>query len=296
MSVLETKLQAMHACQANSERLELALIDSSKDVELLLESATSLASLASCTSDLQTTNITTTNIIKSFKDVDETTIRWIIAYYARYRATWLVENLLWSTDMVLNTCEESLKDKVCEGLVGVLEMEIGGPLVLKNMLGIVMNVDDDALRSLIENLQSLRMKDFPGENVGTVVSYLKGVLLLLENCEAIPMDAMSLLNDVMSSADCQEFTAYMQSIYLASKRDNTVGGYMEYLDSAESKYRTLYRKGKYTKATVGQESGFVSDADEADYFNSGRGRGRSREYSRKKCNTCGRVGLLARMC
>ena len=58
------------------------------------------------------------------------------------------------------------------------------------ILDIVMNVDDTALRLLTEGLQNLRMRDVPGENVGTVVSYLKGPLALLQNCTAIPTDAI----------------------------------------------------------------------------------------------------------
>ena len=66
-----------------------------------------------------------------------------------------MENLTWSGDYILNTFEDSLHDKVREGLVGVSEMENGGPLVLKKMLDIVTNVDDAALGSLTEGLKSL---------------------------------------------------------------------------------------------------------------------------------------------
>ena len=90
-----------------------------------------------------------------------------------------MENLSWSTDMVLKTCEESLKDKVREGLVGVSEMESGEPIALKKTLEFIMDVNHAALRSLTEALQNLRMNDVTGENLGTVVSYLKGGLLLL---------------------------------------------------------------------------------------------------------------------
>ena len=115
---------------------------------------------------------------------------------------------------------------------------------MKKMLDIVMSVDDSALRSLTEALQHLWMKDVAGENVETLVSYLKGALLLLQNCSALPTDTMGLLNDVMVSADCREFVEYMQSIYFASKRNNTEQGHMEYLDSTEGEYRTLYHKGR----------------------------------------------------
>ena len=75
-----------------------------------------------------------------------------------------------------------------------------------------MDVYDAALRLFAESLQNLRMKDVPDENVGTVVRYLKGALLLLQNCSAIPTDIMGLLNDVVSSVDCNDFTDYMKSI------------------------------------------------------------------------------------
>ena len=63
-----------------------------------------------------------------------------------------MENLAWSADRILNTCEDSLRDKVREGLVGISDLEAGGPLVLKKTLAIVMDVDDSALRSLTEAL------------------------------------------------------------------------------------------------------------------------------------------------
>ena len=63
--------------------------------------------------------------------------------------------------------------------------------------------------------------------MGTVVNYLKVAIFLRQNCAAIPMDTMGLLNDAIVSADCDEFTGYMTSIYFVSKRENLVGGYMD---------------------------------------------------------------------
>lgn len=70
------------------------------------------------------------------------------------------------------------------------------------------------------------MKDVAGENVGTVVSYLKGALLLLKNYGTIHTDIVGLLNDVVVLVDCKEFTSYIKSIYFASKRDSSNSGYM----------------------------------------------------------------------
>ena len=101
------------------------------------------------------------------------------------------------------------------------------------------------------------MKDVPGENVAKVVSYLEGALLLLQNCAAIPMDIMGLLNNVMVSADYNNFTGYITSIYFASKCESLVGGYMEYLDMVETEYRTLHRKSKWMNKDTKPELGFV---------------------------------------
>ena len=67
-------------------------------------------------------------------------------------------------------------------MLGTNAMESGGLLFLKLMLDTIMDVDDIDLRVLTQILQILHLKDVPGENVRTTVSYLKGVLLLLKNC------------------------------------------------------------------------------------------------------------------
>ena len=120
---------------------------------------------------------------------------------------------------MLNTCEDPLRNKVHEGLVGVSELESGGLLVLKLILDVVIDVEDSSLCSLVQSLQSLRMKDIEGGNVATVVSYLKGALLLLKNCADSPTDT-----HVMTSASNDDFTGYMRSIYYTGRRSGCRSG------------------------------------------------------------------------
>ena len=84
-----------------------------------------------------------------------------------------MENLSWSGDRILVTCEEPLRDKIWEELIDVCPLELGGPLVFKLMIDIVLHVEDSALRSMTQSLQTMRLKDIPGENVATAFSYLK---------------------------------------------------------------------------------------------------------------------------
>jgi len=60
-------------------------------------------------------------------------------------------------------------------LIGVYLTKSGERLVLKLMLEYVMNVENSTLHSLTQILQNLRIKDIVGENVGTIINYLKGL-------------------------------------------------------------------------------------------------------------------------
>ena len=83
-------------------------------------------------------------------------------------------------------------------MTGISRLERGVPLVLSMMLDVVMDVEDSSLQSMTERIRTVRMKDIPGKNVGIITSYLKGVILLLDNCNSLPTDILGLLNDVMT--------------------------------------------------------------------------------------------------
>ena len=102
---------------------------------------------------LERVNIRQQYLIKNFKAIDEATIRQSNRYYVMYGSDTSVENLAWSSNRILGTCKDKLRDKVREGLVGVSPIELGDPLVLKLILDIVINMDDSALKSLTQNLQ-----------------------------------------------------------------------------------------------------------------------------------------------
>ena len=78
-----------------------------------------------------------------------------------------------SQDKILDTCKYYLCNKELEQLIGVPPLKMGGPLVLKLILDFFMEVEDSALRHLVQSIQVLWMEDVPGGNVLTVVSYLK---------------------------------------------------------------------------------------------------------------------------
>ena len=108
---------------------------------------------------------------------------------------------MWLSDMDLNTGDKTIRNKVQEGLVYVSSIEIGRPLVLKLILKYVINIDNSTKNSLTQSLQTIRMKVVAGENVGTIISYLKGSIMLLQHFSEHPTNMIGLLNTIMCSAD-----------------------------------------------------------------------------------------------
>ena len=85
-----------------------------------------------------------------------------------------------------------------------------------------------------------------GENVGRIVSYLKGALLLLANCSFLPTDTAGLLNVPLCSAECSKFTDFMKATYFQYRCKLQTLDPMELLTIAEAEYRMIYRNGKWT--------------------------------------------------
>ena len=80
----------------NLEQIEKALSIYSVDPVLLEDKTTSSAQSDLEIKNLQDQRIETTDLIKSFKDLDEAPIHRSNSYYARYATEYSVENLAWS--------------------------------------------------------------------------------------------------------------------------------------------------------------------------------------------------------
>ena len=97
---------------------------------------------------LEEINIEMSDVFKGFKTHDKIAVRKSNTYYVMYREDRSVENLAWSSDRILNTCEERLRNTIREGLVSVSPLQVECMLVLKNMLDSIMDVDDSAIQVL----------------------------------------------------------------------------------------------------------------------------------------------------
>ena len=90
---LNLRLTDLETCQATEQRCELDLLADPSNLDLVAAKTASETSISLATTRLQATTINTTDLIRSFKDLDESTIRQSNAHYTWYGANHLVENL-----------------------------------------------------------------------------------------------------------------------------------------------------------------------------------------------------------
>ena len=246
LNILQSQLETVFECQEALALCATSLMNDLSNTTLIQDESAAIILSSKAVQDLNSINIHTSDLLNYFKKIDVAKIYRSSVDYAQYGAGQMVENISWSGDRIINTYKEPLRDRIREGLIDVCPLELGGPLVFKLMIDIILDVEDSDLRSTMQSLQTMHLKDIPRENVLTAVSYLKGAIMLLQNCDTVLTDTLGILHDIMTSTDCDKFTEYMKSIYFASKRNNSasVSSFTSYLNTADFEYITLYRAGK----------------------------------------------------
>jgi len=61
---------------------------------------------------LEAIDVRSIDLLKYFRDLSESAIHQLNKYYAMIRSDATVDNISWSQDMILSSCEESLRDKI----------------------------------------------------------------------------------------------------------------------------------------------------------------------------------------
>ena len=123
---LSHKLDTICTCQAEEEysKTEIA-VDTSTTV-LILRYPTVQKAISNAMTALESTDIENMNSLSLFQYLNETVKRAPNQYYAIYGSTKTVEKLAWSSDRIMSTCEDSIRDEVRDQLMIVLHLEAGG--------------------------------------------------------------------------------------------------------------------------------------------------------------------------
>ena len=187
-------------------------------------------------------------------------------YALKSAADWHPQNILWSGKAILNSCHESLKDKLVEAAEAIDPELRGGPVYLMLMNKLILATSEKAMRGLTDKLSSLKLSDFDGENVLKCGSYLKSVLTLLGNHNKIPHDINLLLFAIFKHCSTAEFVDYVKSIESLIDTSAIFGKDFtlspeKILNELESKYSDLLGRDKWEAKSTdkNQNSAFSAE-------------------------------------
>lgn len=125
------------------------------------------------------------NLFKHSHQVDLDTIKKACEFFATYGPSYMVENLTWSGELILNCCSPDLRTRIETQIQSVpMDKEVAyksGPVYFKMMMEFVVVRDSSTLRGLINQFERLSVKDFPGENVRDYNTVAHGVYNMLSN-------------------------------------------------------------------------------------------------------------------
>lgn len=195
------------------------------------------------------------NLFSSSNDVDMELVKQASRFFTTYGQESHVENLIWSGTKLLNSCDDLLRQKIEEQTIGWPIQWATGPVYFIIMMENILGSSPESLRGLISVLQTTTLKSFDGENVTEFVSFARGAVEQLQNHNALPIDALTILANALKDCDTPDFVGYVTTMY-----NNHVQGVKNctidtLLRSAEKEYinltsASLWKVGKHEQNSV----------------------------------------------
>ena len=186
------------------------------------------------------------------------TVKLANAHYMQLGTSFHSENIAWSGDKILNSCDAELRDKLVESIRAWPEEFKGGPTYLKLLQQLVLSTSEKSLRSLTNKLARLTIADFPGEDVTKAVSFIRGAVLILKDNNALPSDIITQVLQIFKKSCCESFRIHVTNI--DSLITLKVKSYHldDLLTDLDKNYIDLLGQNEWTakSPTVDQQSGF----------------------------------------
>jgi hypothetical protein len=98
--------------------------------------------------DWPATDATTINLFTAGKNVSDLVVKTASTFMMKRGQEFHVENLLWSGEKLLNSCDDKLRQKIEEQTIGWLVEHATGPVYFKVMIHLILASSAQSLRGL----------------------------------------------------------------------------------------------------------------------------------------------------
>lgn len=200
------------------------------------------------------------DLLADYRATDLDNVKRATAWYARYGQDYHTENVVWSGELILRSCSESLRLKIIESVAQFEEAEKGGPTYFYILMEKMIATSQTALRGLVIVLNNTTLKDFGGENVFDCASFFRAAAVLLRDNSMLPTDMMNIAFTTFGSSSCPEFNSLVSGLKTAVDLKLKEYSLEQVLQLLEGEYNDKIGSNKWpakdTKAN--QESSFTA--------------------------------------
>ena len=220
----------------------------------------------------------TSDLFLSYSNVTLQDVAESTAWYRQFvqGAEFINDNLSLSYDFLRNNSDSILWDKIQEELSKFdPNIEVGGPLAFKCMMNLLQNNSRLVVTQLQSQLKGLRIDDYPGEDVSTLVGHLRAILSRLRSLEfkdengrilteTVPHDLSKTLLELFQTSSTEKFNEIFKVEAAQAFRRSIIEGDKAYgdpdsiLEEANQVYRAIFTSDEdwLGKNAKGRESVF----------------------------------------
>ena len=123
-----------------------------------------------------------------------------------------LENLNWSQDLMLNSCDEKLYEEVANKIYATPEEYRGGPLALYHIVQLTIKTTDRTARAIVNKLQQFKLNKIPNENINTAIAIVRSAVIRLRSANKMPSDMHHIVYDIFMSCSIYAFRSHFQTL------------------------------------------------------------------------------------
>jgi hypothetical protein len=210
-----------------------------------------------------TTTAVEINLFHDIKNTDLSIVKLANQYFMEYGKDYHGENCVWSGEKILNSCDNTLRDKLIELIRGWDPKHKGGPTYFNLLMGLIVATSKKSLWSLLDKIAKLQLTDFDGEDVNKAVSFLRRALLILKDNNVLPTNFNGLIIKIFKKTSCDDFKTFVGLLVLNVELKLTTFTTEDTLSLFEKKYTEMLGQNEWSpkSKTKDQESAFYGNTN-----------------------------------
>jgi hypothetical protein len=202
----------------------------------------------------------TLSLIDHFNEIFEHNVRHTVRFKRYNGQDYDLQDLQWSQELLENSCDEDLCNKIGEKLGDIPTDEHGGALYYYLMIELIQVDTDNAVCSLTTKLANMNIAKMEKENVMRACSLIRGAYDRLKLVGKVPHDTIDKLMRVFQTTSVEKFNQlfltlnYNKDLGLVNTKLLTVSKLIKLAET----YQDLLIAGKWTRCSGPSGSSFVT--------------------------------------